>query len=188
LTVTRSFRRDGSGTTTRTSDVKEVVSMVTRYDPFRELDSLASRLLDQASGMSQSMRAMPMDLFRSGDHYVLLCDLPGIDPGSVDVGVDGRILTIRAERTQRSEGVEWLTQERPTGTFVRQLTLGSGLAVDRIEATYNDGVLSLAIPVAEEAKPRKISVSHGNGSNVLAGETAEQGSITANDQRSVDSA
>jgi HSP20 family protein len=153
--------------------------MVTRYDPFLELDSLASRLLDQASGMSQSMRAMPMDLFRSGDHYVLLCDLPGIDPGSVDVGVDGRLLTIRAERSQRGDGVEWLTQERPTGTFVRQLTLGSGLAVDQIEATYNDGVLALAIPVADEAKPRKISVAHGTGSSVLAGETTQQGSITS---------
>src|SRR3954447_23775876 len=137
--------------------------MVTRYDPFRELDTLASRLLDQASGMSQAMRAMPMDLFRSGDHYVLLCDLPGVDPGSVDVAVDGRVLTIRAERTQRGEDVEWLTQERPTGTFVRQLTLGAGLALDRIEAAYTDGVLSLTLPVAEEAKPRRIQVSHGSG-------------------------
>ncbi len=152
--------------------------MVTRYDPFRELDSLASRLLDQASGMSQSMRAMPTDLFRSGDHYVLLCDLPGIDPGSVDVGVDGRVLTIRAQRSPRSEGVDWLTQERPTGTFVRQVTLGRGLDLERIEATYNDGVLSLAIPVAEEAKPRKIEVSHGSGSTLSGGGNG-QSSITS---------
>ncbi len=141
--------------------------MVTRFDPFRDLDDMASRLLDRASGMSQSMRAMPMDLFRSGDHYVLLCDLPGIDPGSVDVGVDGRVLTIRAERSQRGEDVEWLTQERPTGTFVRQLTLGAGLALDRIEATYNDGVLSLTLPVAEEAKPRRIQVAHGSGATAI---------------------
>lgn len=152
--------------------------MVTRYDPFRELDSLAARLLDQASDMGQSMRAMPTDLFRSGDHYVLLCDLPGIDPGSVDVGVDGRVLTIRAQRSPRSEGVDWLTQERPTGTFVRQVTLGGGLDLDRIEATYNDGVLSLAIPVAEEAKPRKIEVSHGSGS-ALAGPSHDRSSITS---------
>lgn len=141
--------------------------MVTRFDPFRDLDDMASRLLDRASGMSQSMRAMPMDLFRSGDHYVLLCDLPGIDPGSVDVGVDGRVLTIRAERSQRGEDVDWLTQERPTGTFVRQLTLGAGLAVDRIEATYDDGVLSLTLPVAEEAKPRRIQVAHGGGTTAI---------------------
>src|SRR4051794_30486002 len=158
--------------------------MVTRYDPFRDFDALASRLLSQASDMGQAMRAMPMDLFRSGDHYVLLCDLPGVDPGSVDIGVDGRVLTIRAERSPRGEGVEWLSQERPTGTFVRQLTLGGGLAVDRIEATYNDGVLSLAIPVAEEAKPRKIEVSHGSGSSVLAGQTTGRSSLTTNGQQS----
>jgi HSP20 family protein len=142
--------------------------MVTRYDPFRDLDAMASRLLDQATGMSQAMRAMPTDLYRSGDHYVLLCDLPGVDPGSVDISVDGRVLTIRAERSPRGEDVEWLTQERPTGTFVRQLTLGSGLALDRIEATYADGVLSLTLPVAEEAKPRRIEVSVGAGSAALA--------------------
>lgn len=150
--------------------------MVTRFDPFRDLDDMASRLLDHATGMSQSMRAMPMDLFRSGDHYVLLCDLPGVDPGSVDVGVDGRVLTIRAERSQRGEDVEWLTQERPTGTFVRQLTLGAGLALDRIEATYNDGVLSLTLPVAEEAKPRRIQVAQGtNTAAISAQRTPEQG-------------
>jgi HSP20 family protein len=147
--------------------------MVTRFDPFRDLDTMASRLLNQATDMSQTMRAMPMDLFRSGDHYVLLCDLPGIDPGSVDVGVDGRVLTIRAERSQRSEDVEWLTQERPVGTFVRQLTLGSGLNVERIEATYNDGVLTLTLPVADEAKPRRIQVTHGVSSKVVGGDSAQ---------------
>ena len=133
--------------------------MVTRFDPFRDFDALASRLLNQASDMGQAMRAMPIDLFRSGDHYVLLCDLPGVDPGSVDVGVDGRVLTIRAQRSTRGEDVEWLTQERPTGTFVRQLTLGPGLDVEHIEAAYNDGVLSLTLPVAEQAKPRRIEVA-----------------------------
>ncbi len=137
--------------------------MVTRFDPFNSLDAVASRLLDQATGMGQAMRAMPMDLFRAGDHYVLLCDLPGVDPGSVDVGIDGRVLTIRAERSRRGDDVEWLTQERPIGTFVRQLTLGSGLDVDRIEASYDDGVLSLTLPVADEAKPRRIQVAKAGG-------------------------
>ncbi len=138
--------------------------MVTRFDPFRDLDAVASRLLSQANDMSQAMRAMPVDLFRSGDHYVLACDLPGVDPGSVDVGIDGRVLTIRAQRSGRGEDVEWLTQERPIGTFARQLTLGAGLDLDRIEATYNDGVLTLTLPVAEEAKPRRIQVAQGAGS------------------------
>jgi HSP20 family protein len=148
--------------------------MVTRYDPFRDFDALASRLLSQASDMGQAMRAMPVDLFRSGDHYVLLCDLPGVDPGSVDVGVDGRVLTIRAQRSARAEDVEWLTRERPTGTFVRQLTLGPGLDLDRIEAAYNDGVLSLTLPVAEQAKPRRIEIAHGSAGQQMITGTARE--------------
>ena len=129
------------------------------YDPFRDLDMLTERMLSRATDAGQAMRSMPVDLFRSGDHYVLRCDLPGADPGSVDVGVDGRTLTIRAQRSAQPEDVEWLAQERPTGTFVRQLTLGRGLDLDRIEATYTDGVLTLSLPVAEEAKPRRIPIS-----------------------------
>lgn len=135
--------------------------VVTRFDPFRDLDRLAERLISQAGEASQAMRALPVDLFRSGDHYALLCDLPGVDPGSIEVGVDGRTLTIRAQRSARGEGVEWLTQERPTGTFVRQLTLGPAVDLDHIEATYADGVLTLTLPVAETAKPRVIPVVTG---------------------------
>jgi len=139
-----------------------VVVVVTRFDPFRDLDRLAERLISQAGEASQAMRALPVDLFRSGDHYALLCDLPGVDPGSIEVGVDGRTLTIRAQRSARSENVEWLTQERPSGTFVRQLTLGPAVDLDHIEATYDDGVLTLTLPVAEAAKPRVIPVVTGN--------------------------
>ena len=143
--------------------------VVTRFDPFRDFDRLAERVLSTASDMGQTMRAMPMDLYRSADHYVLHCDLPGIDPGSVDVGVDGRVLTIRAQRSPRGDDVEWLTQERPTGTFVRQLTLGSGLDVERIEATYASGVLTLTLPVAEEAKPRRIPVTQVHEQSAISG-------------------
>ena len=143
--------------------VEEVVVVVTRFDPFRDFDRLAERMLSTATDMSQTIRAMPMDVYRSGDHYVMRCDLPGADPGSVDVGVDGRSLTIRAQRSPRDEDVEWLTQERPTGPFVRQLTLGNGLDLDHIEAAYADGVLTLSIPVAEQAKPRKVTVTQITG-------------------------
>lgn len=138
--------------------------MVIRFDPFRDFDRMAERLLTSAADMGQTMRAMPIDVYRSGDHFVLHCDLPGADPGSVDVGVDGRTLTIRAQRSARAQDVEWLTNERPTGTFVRQLSLGSGLDLEHIEATYADGVLTLSIPVAEQAKPRKITVTQAAGS------------------------
>ena len=146
---------------------KEVVMVVMRFDPFRDVDRFAERLLSTAADVSQTMRAMPLDVYRSGDHIVLHCDLPGIDPGSLDVGVDGRTLTIRAERSPRAEDVEWLTHERPSGTFARQLTLGQGLDLEHIEATYTDGVLTLGIPVAEQAKPRKVAVTHLTGSTPL---------------------
>jgi len=145
--------------------------VVTRFDPFRDLDRMAERMLSTASDMNAAMRAMPMDVFRAGDHYMLMCDLPGVDPGSIDVSVDGRVLTVRAERSPRSDDVEWLTRERTVGTFVRQLTLGDGLDAARIEAAYVDGVLSLSIPIAEQAKPRKIAVTHHLGTPQLGGTT-----------------
>ncbi|MGO1318341.1 MAG: Hsp20/alpha crystallin family protein, partial [Cellulomonadaceae bacterium] len=98
---------------------------------------------------------------KTGDHFVLNVDLPGVDPGSIDVSVEDQTLTLRAERTLRSsDDAQWLVRERPSGTFARQMTVGSGLALDKISATYCDGVLTLTIPVAEEAKPRKIEVAH----------------------------
>jgi HSP20 family protein len=130
--------------------------MATTFDPFRELDRMASALLDTRQGP----RLMPMDLYRDGDHYVLAADLPGIDPGSVDIDVDGQLLTIRAERTLRSaEGVKWLARERQSGSFLRQLNVGSGVDTEHITASYENGVLLVTIPVSERAKPRRIEVT-----------------------------
>lgn len=129
--------------------------MAVLFDPFRELDRVAARMLDSRQGP----RLMPIDLYRDGDHYVLNADLPGIDPGSMDVNVDGQLLTIRAERTPRSrDGVKWIASERPAGSFYRQFTLGEGVAAEGISASYDNGVLSVTMPVSERAKPRKISV------------------------------
>jgi HSP20 family protein len=125
------------------------------FDPFREWDRVAANLLDSRQGP----RLMPIDLHREGDHYMLNADLPGIDPGSVDVDVDGQLLTIRAERTPRSEeNVKWLAHERPSGSFLRQLNLGDGIDTEHISATYDNGVLSVMIPVVEKAKPRKVAI------------------------------
>lgn len=121
------------------------------FDPFREFDRGATR---------QGPRRMPIDLYRDGDHYVLTADLPGIDPGSVDIDIDGQLLTVRAQRTPRSqEGVTWLARERQSGTYLRQLTLGQGIDTTSISANYDNGVLSIVIPVSEQAKPRKVEVS-----------------------------
>jgi HSP20 family protein len=125
--------------------------MAVLFDPFRELERGATR---------QGPRRMPIDLYRDGDHYVLTADLPGIDPGSVDVDIDGQLLTVRAERTPRSqEGVKWLARERQGGSYLRQLTLGQGIDTSAITANYDNGVLSVVIPVSEQAKPRKVAVT-----------------------------
>ena len=129
--------------------------MAVLFDPFRELDRVAASVLDAQQGP----RLMPIDLFRDGDTYVLNADLPGVDPGSIDVDVDGRVLTVRAERTPRSrEGVKWMASERPSGSFYRQFTLSDGIATESISANYDNGVLSVTIPVTERAKPRKVEV------------------------------
>ena len=148
--------------------------MATYWDPFQEMD----RLFSSFAGNARQSGGLPMDLFRTGDHYVLSMDLPGVDPGTIDVSVEDRTLTVRAERTQRSDAdAQWLVRERPAGTFARQLTVGRGLALESISASYTDGVLSLTIPVSEEAKPRKIEVAHTAGSTPI-GQGSSEGRQT----------
>ncbi len=104
-------------------------------------------------------RLMPMDLSRDADRYVLNADLPGIDPSSVDIDVDGQVLSIRAERpAPATDGVTWIARERSTGTLLRRFSLGQNVDPSNISANYENGVLSVVIPVAERAKPRKIVV------------------------------
>ncbi|MCP2289298.1 Hsp20/alpha crystallin family protein [Nocardia amikacinitolerans] len=131
-----------------------------RFDPFHDIDTVARQLLGENVGSTRAPRFMPMDLFRAGDHYVLNADLPGVDPGSVDVSVDNGTLTLRAQRSVPSEeGVQWIASERFAGTYMRQLSLGDNVDADKISATYNNGVLSVTIPIAERAKPRRIEIS-----------------------------
>ena len=127
-----------------------------RFDPFRDFDRLAAEVL----GTARTPALMPMDCLRTGDQFVVRFDLPGIDADSLEVSAENQTLTVRAERTRRDpEGSTYLVSERPSGTYSRQLVLGDGLAVDDVKAEYRDGVLTLTIPVAEQAKPRKISIT-----------------------------
>ncbi|WP_354262918.1 Hsp20/alpha crystallin family protein [Paractinoplanes tereljensis] len=144
------------------------------FDPFREFDRLAGQLLGNGAAVpGGTTLAMPMDLYRSGEHFVVHCDLAGVDPGSVQIDVDNRVLTIRAERSPRTDDdVQWVRRERPTGTFERRLTLADGLDADRITATWQDGVLTLTIPVAEAAKPRRIEISTSGDRPVVEGSDA----------------
>lgn len=114
-------------------------------------------------------RLMPMDLYRDADNYVLNADLPGIDPQSVDVDVDGQLLSIRAERTAPArDGVRWIARERSAGSYLRRFTLGQGIDTAHISASYDNGVLSVVLPVSEKAKPRKVEVQTGALSSEVA--------------------
>lgn len=137
--------------------------MTTTYNPFRDMDRVFNQL---ARNAASEARSMPMDLYRDGDEFIVKIDLPGVSADSIDIDVDDRTLTVRAERTQTEMSTEgennrWVTRERSFGSYARQLTLGAGLDLAQISADYVDGVLTLRIPVAEEAKPRKVKVNQG---------------------------
>jgi HSP20 family protein len=134
-----------------------------RFDPFRDFDRLAAEVF----GTARTPSLMPMDCLRTGDQFVVRFDLPGIDADSLEVSAENQTLTVRAERTRRDpEAASYLISERPSGTYSRQLVLGDGLAVDDIRAEYRDGVLTLIIPVAEQAKPRKIEITRGDNAAI----------------------
>ena len=146
-----------------------------RFDPFSDIDAMTRGLLGSQSGTSRSPRFMPMDLYKVEDHYVLTADLPGVDPGSVDVSVDNGTLTLTAHRSSRSEdSVQWLASERFFGTYRRQLSRGDGIDTTKISATYENGVLTVTIPLAERAKARRIDVAHaGSGAKSIEPTTVE---------------
>jgi HSP20 family protein len=134
--------------------------MLMRTDPFRELDRFTQQVFGTPGTWSRPT-AMPMDAYRSGEEFVVSFDLPGVDPGAIDLDVERNVLTVRAERRPATgEGVEMQVAERPLGVFSRQLFLGDTLDADQIHASYDAGVLTLRIPIAERAKPRKIAVEH----------------------------
>jgi HSP20 family protein len=134
--------------------------MIMRTDPFRELD----RLAQQVFGTPARPAAMPIDAYRSGDDFVVQFDLPGVDAQTIDLTVEKNVLSVHADRRRStSEDTEMLVSERPYGTFSRQLFLGETLDTDRIDAQYADGVLTLRLPIAERAKPRRVPVNASNG-------------------------
>jgi len=129
--------------------------MLMRTDPFRELD----RLTQQALGTMARPSVMLMDAWREGDTFHVEFDLPGVSQDSIDINVERNVVTVRAERPDRASDAELVAAERPRGVFSRQLVLGDNLDTEHISASYDSGVLTLQIPVAEQAKPRKIEVS-----------------------------
>ena len=133
--------------------------MLMRTDPFRDLDRLTQQLL----GTTARPALMTMDAWREGDEFVVEFDLPGVSPDSVDLDVERNVLTVRAERPALNGDRELIAAERPRGVFSRQLILGDNLDMESVGASYNSGVLTVRIPVAEQAKPRKIVISGEDG-------------------------
>lgn len=137
--------------------------MLMRTDPFREFDRLAQQFFGNVHGTWSRPTAMPMDAYRAGDEFVVSFDLPGVSPDAIELDVERNVLTVKAERRPVATGgnVEMQVAERPLGVFSRQLFLGESLDTEHIKADYDAGVLTLRIPVAEQAKPRKIQIGSG---------------------------
>ncbi|WP_410626941.1 Hsp20/alpha crystallin family protein [Amycolatopsis sp. cmx-8-4] len=136
--------------------------MLMRTDPFRELDRFAQQMLGTATpGTWSKPAAMPMDAYRDGDEFVVCFDLPGVSPDAIELDIERNVLTVKAERRPAPGGddVQIHVTERPLGVFSRQLFLGDTLDTARIAADYDAGVLTLRIPIAEKAKPRRIEVT-----------------------------
>ena len=142
--------------------------MLMRFDPFRELDQVAQQVLRQSA-----RPGAPMDAYRHGDQFIVQFDLPGVDPSSIDLTVEKNVLSVTATRSRTfAEGDEVLVSERPQGEFRRQLFLGEQLDTEHISADYEDGVLTLTLSVAEQAKPRKVEISKGSKHKEIAGSAA----------------
>ena len=144
--------------------------MLMRFDPFRELDRVTQEMWRDAT------RAVaPMDAYRRGDTFVVEIDVPGVDADAIDLTVEKNVLTVTATRRRSfAEGDEVLVSERPRGEFRRQLFLGEQLDTENISAEYDNGVLTLTLHVAEQAKPRKVEISAGSSNKELVG-SADQG-------------
>jgi HSP20 family protein len=134
-----------------------VTTMLMRTDPFRDLDRFAQQVL----GTAARPAVMPMDAWREGDAFFVEFDLPGVDRESLDLDIERNVVTVRADRPAVDPNRDMLATERPRGVFSRQLVLGDNLDTERIDASYEEGVLRLRIPVCEKAKPRKIAIGRG---------------------------
>ena len=132
--------------------------MVLRFtDPFEDFNQFFGSQSGWRSGMA------PMDAFEKDGMYTLRFDLPGVDPGHVDLMVENNVLTVKVERKlEDTEGANWLLRERPTGTYSREVRLGSRLDSSKVEASYDQGVLTVTIPIREEAKPQRIAIKPGS--------------------------
>jgi HSP20 family protein len=151
------------------------MSSLMRFDPFSDVERLTRDLLGGRGAVAGTPRSFPMDAYRRGEMFLVHLDLPGVDPDSIELTAEQNVLTISAEREfEFEEGDQLLVNERPQGSFRRQLLLGESLDADNIEANYEHGVLTLTIPVAEQAKPRRIEVTSKGGQKTIEGRSTRK--------------
>lgn len=141
-----------------------------QYDPFNQLDNLARQVFGSGATTSRTPRFMPLDLYKEGNAYIINADLPGVDPESIEIDIDNGVLTIAAERStgpttkehKDEAGTTWVTNERFTGSYRRQITVGDSVDNEHVTADYSGGVLTVTLPLAERAKSRKIAVTQSD--------------------------
>jgi HSP20 family protein len=151
--------------------------MLMRFDPFRDAENRLQLFNRQ---MGAPPMTMSMDAYRDGDRFIVQFDLPGIDPGSIDLTVEKNVLTVRAERKwETRDDQEIVISERVQGSFSRQLFLGESLDAEHVEARYDNGVLTLSIPVAEQAKPRKVAITTSSDETEVAAKATTGSSAAA---------
>jgi HSP20 family protein len=146
--------------------------LLTSIDPFmREFDRLAQRAFGTVNGtVAPGQSVVPMDVIKREDEVELRFDLPGADADSIDVTVDRGLLTVSARRTEekKDEGETLISRERVTGSFTRRVRLADTVDSDKIDAVYTDGVLTLRLPLAEKARPRKVEIRTGDQKKITA--------------------
>ena len=128
--------------------------MIVAIEPLGRADRSAQNISGTAG-----KRSMPMDAYRDGDQLIVQLDLPGMERDSIELDVENNVLTVKAHRPrQQIEDSQWLVSERLHGTFSCQLHLGNQLDLDKIRASYDQGVLTITVPVAQESKVRRIEI------------------------------
>jgi HSP20 family protein len=143
--------------------------MLVRFDQFRDYD----RLADQFDQVWRRPSTVAMDAYRHGNEVTINFDLPGMDPDAIDLTVERDVLTISADREwDRNEDDEVFAAERPHGTYTRRVLLGDSLDSSNLHASYDRGVLTVTLPVSEQAQPRKIAIGSDNDRAVIEASTS----------------
>ena len=146
---------------------------LTQWDPFREMDTLRneverifedtlSRMGMRPWGRDGGQLFVPVDLIETDENVLIMASLPGVRPEDVDISVKGNTMTISGEiKTEEAEKGEVHFRERPTGSFRRSFSLPTGVNTDKVNATFENGVLRITVPKSEEVKPKKIQIKTG---------------------------